>query len=94
MTYYCNKCNIPYGANLHQLCYLKFNNPSTGSLGHIHSILMSNSYSDTSGILWGKFHNPSSLPGNIIDVFLLKVNPELTEFEPFLPSYISFKGNA
>ena len=50
--------------------YLKFSNPGTGSLGHIHSRPISYSYPDASGIFLAKFHNPSSLPGNFIDVFL------------------------
>ena len=50
--------------------YLKFSNPGTGSLGHIPSIPISYSYWNTSGISLARFHNPSSLPGNFIDVFL------------------------
>ena len=50
--------------------YLEFNNPSTGSLGHIHSIPISYSYWDTSGIFLARFHNPSSFRWNFVDVFL------------------------
>ena len=42
----------------------------SNSLGHIYNIPISHSYWDTSGILLVNFHNPSSLPGNFIDVFL------------------------
>ena len=52
------------------LIYLKFNNPSTGSLGHIHSIPISYSYWDTLGIFLAKFHNPSSFQWNFMDAFL------------------------
>ena len=70
MTYYV--ISVIYGmvAIFISCVYLQFNNPSTGSLGHIHSIPISYSYQDTSGIFLAKFHNPSFLPGNFIDVFL------------------------
>ena len=50
--------------------YFKFYNPSIGSIGHVHSIPISYSYLDTSGIFLAKFHNPSSFQGNFMDVFL------------------------
>ena len=49
--------------------YLKFNNPGTGSLAQTNSEPITYSYWDTSGKFSAMFHNPSSLPGNFIDVF-------------------------
>ena len=68
--------------------YLKFNNPTTGSLDHIHSIPISYSYWDTSGIFLAKFHNPSSFQGNFMD-FFFNVNLEKRLFSAIFCHIIS-----
>ena len=69
MTYYCKSVIYSMAPMFINCVYLKFNNPTTGPLGHIHSIPISYSYWDTSGIFLAKFHNPSSFQGNFMDVF-------------------------